>query len=69
MAIGDNIRRIAKEKNISFYRICKNGKISNSYMSDLVNNKRKNPSIDILKRISNELGVSIEELIKEGTKC
>lgn len=38
-------------------------------MSDLVNNKRKNPSIDILKRISNELGVSIEELIKEGTKC
>jgi len=65
MAIGDNIRRIAKEKNISFYRICKNGKISNSYMSDLVNNKRKNPSIDILKRISNELGVSIEELIKE----
>lgn len=66
MAIGDNIRRIAKEKNISFYRICKNGKISLSYMSDLVNNKRKNPSIDILKRISNELGVSIEELIKEG---
>lgn len=66
MAIGDNIRRIAKEKNISFYRICKNCKISNSYMSDLANNKRKNPSIDILKRISNELGVSIEELIKEG---
>lgn len=65
MTIGDNIRRIAKEKNISFYRICKNGNISNSYMSDLVNNKRKNPSIDILKRISNELGVSIEELIKE----
>lgn len=65
MTIGDNIKRIAKEKNISFYRICKNGKISNSYMSDLVNNKRKNPSIDILKRISNELGVSIEELIKE----
>jgi len=65
MTIGDNIRRIAKEKNISFYRICKNGNISNSYMSDLINNKRKNPSIDILKRISNELGVSIEELIKE----
>ncbi|CCJ32850.1 helix-turn-helix domain-containing protein [Caloramator australicus] len=64
MTVGDNIRRIAQEKNISFYRICKDSKVSNSYMSDLVNNKRKNPSIDILKRISNVLGVSIDELIK-----
>lgn len=64
MTVGDNIRRIAQEKNISFYRICKDGKVSNSYMSDLINNKRKNPSIDILKRISNVLGVSIDELIK-----
>lgn len=64
MTIGDNIRRIAEEKNISFYRICKDGKISNSYMSDLINNKRNNPSIDILRRISKVLGVSIEELIK-----
>ncbi|WP_427340557.1 helix-turn-helix domain-containing protein [Caloranaerobacter sp. DY30410] len=64
MTVGDNIRRIAQEKNISFYRICKKARISSSYMSELVNNKRNNPSLIVLKKISDALEVPIEELIK-----
>jgi len=65
MAIGDNIRRIAKEKNKTFYRIAKEANISESYLNDLVNNKKLNPSLKILKKIANGLGVDITELIKE----
>ncbi|MDP4147425.1 MAG: helix-turn-helix transcriptional regulator [Bacillota bacterium] len=63
MTIGDNIKRISAEKSITIYRLAKEGELSNSYLSEIVNNKKTNPSIDILRRICKVLKVSIEELI------
>lgn len=63
MTIGDNIRRIAEEKGITIYRISKEGKMSNGYLSDLVNNKQTNPSVTILKKIAKVLNVNVEDLI------
>lgn len=62
MTVGDNIKRIAEQKGLTMYRIAKQGKVSNSYISEIVSNKRKNPSIDIMKKIASVLGVTIDEL-------
>jgi XRE family transcriptional regulator of biofilm formation len=64
MNISDNIRRISTEKKITPYRIAKDGKISQSYLNEILHNKRKNPSIKILLKISKALDVQIEDLIK-----
>lgn len=61
--IGDVIKKLIEEKNTTAYMVAKKGKISNSYLSDLLNNKRKNPSIDALKKIADGLDVSVQELI------
>lgn len=63
MTIGDNMRRIAEEKNMSIYQVMKKSKVSMAYVYDLANNKQKNPSIAILKKIANALEVSIEDLV------
>lgn len=65
MTIGDKIKKLSEEKDKTFYRIAKDADISESYLSDLVNNKKFNPSLKILKKIANGLGVEITELIKE----
>lgn len=61
--IGNNISEICKQKNISFYRVAKNSKVSESYLNDIVHGKKNNPSINLLKRIANTLQVPIEKLI------
>lgn len=47
MALSDNIRKIANEKNMSMYRIAKNGELSMSYVWEIANGKRENPSINV----------------------
>jgi XRE family transcriptional regulator of biofilm formation len=64
MNISDNIKRISIEKRITPYRIAKDGGISQSYLNEILHDKRKNPSIKILLKISKVLDVSIEDLIK-----
>lgn len=63
MTIGEKIKSIANEKDISIYRIAKDSGVSNSYLSELINNKRQNPSIEIIKKISKVLEIPLEKLI------
>lgn len=63
MSIGDNIRKIAEEKNLSIYQVMKKSKVSMAYVYDLANNKQNNPSIAIIKKIAHALEVSIEDLV------
>ncbi|MEW8993068.1 helix-turn-helix domain-containing protein [Clostridium sp.] len=63
--LGDNIRAIRKEKKISINKLSKLTGISLGYLSDLENNKAKNPSVDKLNLISSVLDVSIDVLFKD----
>lgn len=63
MTVGENIKRIAEKRGLTMYRIAKDGKVSNSYISEIVSNKRKNPSVDIIKKIASVLDVTVDELI------
>ena len=61
MNIGDNIKKIRKERKISQIELAKKMKISQSYLSD-IENGRKNLSINTIERIAEKLGVSIAYL-------
>jgi len=64
LSVGDNIKQILSEKGISAYKLSKEGQVSNSYLSEIISNEKTNPSINILKKISKTLGVSVNDLIK-----
>lgn len=60
--IGENIRRLRKEKNITQEKICQEANISQPYLSR-VERDLFTPSIKLLYRISKVLNVTIDELI------
>lgn len=63
--LGDNIRKVRKEKNISINKLSKLTGISLGYLSDLENNKATNPSIDKLTLIASALDVSVDLFFKD----
>lgn len=56
MKIGATIKRLRKEKGIRQVDFAKQCKISQTYLSQLENDDR-NPTIDVLEKISNALGI------------
>ncbi len=56
MKIGETIKKIRKEKGITQINFSRKCGISQTYLSQIENNER-NPTIDILERISNALEI------------
>ncbi|MBY0754563.1 helix-turn-helix domain-containing protein [Clostridium sardiniense] len=61
--LSENIEKLAKEKNITMYRIAKDGNLSISYVWEICKGKRKNPSILVISKIADVLGTTVDELI------
>ncbi|RIO21840.1 helix-turn-helix domain-containing protein, partial [Staphylococcus saprophyticus] len=57
MTIGDNIKRFRKERNITQSEFAQKAEISQSYLSDLENN-RKNISTKTLENLAEKFNVS-----------
>lgn len=62
--IGENIKRVRKEKKMTQKDLGEIVGISNTYLSD-IEIGRTNPSIKTLKRIAKGLEVSYVELLKD----
>ena len=58
--VNENIKRICKEKGIPVSQLERNADISKGYVYHMVN-----PSVDMLKRIAQELDVDVCDLLKE----
>ncbi|AWI45195.1 transcriptional regulator [Staphylococcus nepalensis] len=58
MTIGDNIKNFRKARNINQSEFAKKAEISQSYLSDLENN-RKNISTKTLSTLAEKFGVSV----------
>ncbi|MDU1306257.1 MAG: helix-turn-helix transcriptional regulator [Clostridium perfringens] len=63
--IAKNINEIAKEKNITMYRLAKDSNLSMSYVWEICKGKRENPSITVVCKIAKALGTTVEELISK----
>lgn len=64
VTIGENIKRVRKEKRMTQKDLGEIIGISNTYLSD-IEIGRTNPSIKTLKRIAKGLDVSYVELLKD----
>lgn len=56
------IKQLRVNRNITLYELSKKSSISRSYLIELENNKKTNPSISILQKIADVLNVNIKEL-------
>jgi XRE family transcriptional regulator, master regulator for biofilm formation len=61
--IGKNLGEIRKSRGLSLSELSERTGISKSYLSYIERNMNKNPSIQILEKISNVLRVDLKELI------
>ena len=61
--LGMRIRFLRQNRKWSQEDLALNANVNKNYICDLENGRR-NPSLDILERISVGLGVSLEELFK-----
>ncbi|MFA6941436.1 MAG: helix-turn-helix transcriptional regulator [Clostridiaceae bacterium] len=60
--IGDNLRKILKDRRIDSKEFAKLLGISTTYVSYLLNNKRK-PSFELLDNIAEKLNVSFDDIL------
>lgn len=61
--LSENITKIAKEKNITMYRIAKDSDLSMSYVWEICKGKRENPSIAVISKIAKVLNTTVDKLI------
>lgn len=57
-----NIKRIREKQNISIRKLSQLTGLSRTYLSNLENNKRVNPTLSSLSAISSVLNVDVKEL-------
>lgn len=62
MEFGSYIKEIRNEKGLSLRELSKRSGISHPYLSQLENGKNKNPSPDIIEKLSKGLGVDFHGL-------
>lgn len=62
--LSQNIVKIAKEKNITMYRLAKDSDLSLSYVWEICKGKKENPSITVVSKIAKVLETTVDELIR-----
>lgn len=66
--LGDNIKREMKTKNIVAKDLAASVGITPTYLSYILNNKRKNPSMELLNKIATALGVTVDTFFDNESK-
>ena len=61
--LGMRIAYLRRKKNVSQLELSVRSGVSKNYISDLENGRR-NPTIEVLQKIANGLGVSLEKLFQ-----
>ncbi|TFE01725.1 helix-turn-helix domain-containing protein [Jeotgalibacillus salarius] len=61
--IGQKIKVLRQNKGYSISQLAVKARVSKSYLSNLENNKKNNPSIIVLSRIATTLDSTVDELI------
>ncbi|MDG5473596.1 helix-turn-helix domain-containing protein [Jeotgalibacillus sp. ET6] len=61
--IGDRVKALRKEKNMSLSELAEQAGVAKSYVSSLERNLQQNPSIQFLEKIAPVLGVTVNTLL------
>jgi transcriptional regulator with XRE-family HTH domain len=58
------LRRLREQKGITQERLAAQAKVTRPYLTMLETGAKKNPSLDVLKRLARALGVPVTELLE-----
>lgn len=61
--LGTRLKKARKNANLSLTDVEKRIDVSNAYLSQLENNKRNNPSMDLLKKLAKLYGVNLSYFV------
>jgi transcriptional regulator with XRE-family HTH domain len=61
MSLGERIRRLRTARGWSSGQLSKESDVSRAYLWQLETGGKENPSLDVLQRLANALGVSVSE--------
>lgn len=64
ITIGVSLRRLREKKGMSQLAIARKVKVAQGYISGLEAGEKRNPGINVLRRLARALGVSVIELLK-----
>src|SRR5699024_12442109 len=63
--IGEKIKTLRQEQNLSISELADKAGVAKSYLSSIERNIQTNPSIQFIEKISQVLNVSVNDLINE----
>ncbi|UQD52102.1 transcriptional regulator [Bacillus methanolicus] len=63
--IGDRVKKLRLEKQMSLSELAEQAGVAKSYLSALERNLQRNPSIQFLEKIAGVLNVPVDHLILE----
>lgn len=63
----DIMNEIMISKGWSAYRLAKESGLATSIVNEILNGKKKSPSIDTICKIASALGVTVDSLLTEST--
>lgn len=66
--LGDRIKKIRKEKDMSISELAEKAGVAKSYLSSIERNKQTNPSIQFMEKVSAALGVSVNDLLYDASE-
>lgn len=64
--IGEKIKRLRNEKDLSISELAERAGVAKSYLSSIERNIQSNPSIQFMEKIGLVLGVSVNELLRDN---
>lgn len=67
MSIGKKLREIRRSKGFTMKELSNKSKVSQSYISDLENEKNNKPSIDILNKLANALEINVNYFFEDNS--
>ena len=61
--LGERIKAIRKEKGMTISELAEKAGVAKSYLSSIERNMQSNPSIQFIEKISDALGISVNDIL------
>lgn len=69
MKLGENLKKILKEKKMSLRELNRQSGVALGSLSELINGRHKNMRVESVVRIAKVLEVTLDELVLGNRKC
>lgn len=61
--LGENLKKLRNKHALPIYKIAAGTNINPNYLQRMENNKQKNPGLEVLVKLADFYGITIDELV------